>query len=116
MRMKGGKPLAFASLPCNDSLTVRRVVNAMRSTEDPPKHVPAVQPRIGSSNWSDLSAIRRLVSIVCSKWLRVLAAPRVSTFRAEMQYASWDQIGVGLGLITLAWMASDVLRNHVENA
>lgn len=88
----------------------------MRSTEDPSKQLPAVQPRFGSSNWRDLSALRRLVSLVCSKWLRVLAAPRVATFRVEMQYASWEQIGVGVGLIGFAWMASATLRNHVESA
>lgn len=63
-----------------------------------------------------MSAVRRLVATVCGKWLRVLAAPRVPTFTVEMQYASWEQIGVGLGLIALAWMVSEALRNHVESA
>jgi hypothetical protein len=88
----------------------------MRPTEDLPKQLPVVQPRITSSTWSDPSAIRRLVALVCSKWLRVLAAPRASTFTVEMQYASWEQIGIGLGLIGVAWMASEALRNHVDNA
>jgi hypothetical protein len=88
----------------------------MRSTEDPVKQLPAVQPRFGSRSWSNISALRQLVALVCSKWLRVLAAPRVSTFRVEMQYASWEQIGVGLGLIGFAWMASAALRNHVDSA
>jgi hypothetical protein len=88
----------------------------MKSTEDPVPQLPAVQPRLGSRRWSDMFAPCQLIALVCSKWLRVLAAPRVSTFTGEMQYASWEQIGAGLGLIGTVWMISAALRNQADSA
>lgn len=75
-----------------------------------------VNSRSNQDQWSSLSAIAGSVAAVCTTWTRVLAAPRVSTFAGEIPEASWDRMGVGLGLIALAWMASDALRNHVEHA
>lgn len=87
----------------------------MRPQGEPQQHLPLVQST-RSNEWHGASTVGQIVGAVCGAWLRVLAAPRVVTFVRETATASWEWIGVNLGLIGLVWTLSHAVRDGMEGA
>jgi hypothetical protein len=91
-------------------------VNDMEPTEGTPQALAAARTTTTPTQWDDLADIKRIILAVCGAWLRVLSAPSVATFTAEIPEASWERIGVGLGLTAAAWATRDVLLGNVDRA